>query len=77
MHRHGKEAVGRLILEGALPRKFDRVLANPPFSQNYSRAALTNTHRFREYCPEGGKKADLMFVQHMIARLKPDGHMAT
>jgi len=65
------------ILENGLPRKFDRVLANPPFSQNYSRAAMTFPSRFREYCPETGKKADLMFVQHMIASLKPDGHMAT
>jgi type I restriction enzyme M protein len=66
-----------LILENGQPRKFDRVLANPPFSQNYSRASMTFTNRFREYCPETGKKADLMFVQHMIASLKPDGHMAT
>lgn len=66
-----------LILENGQPRKFDRVLANPPFSQNYSRASMTFTSRFREFCPETGKKADLMFVQHMIASLKPDGHMAT
>lgn len=66
-----------LILEGNQVRKFDRVLANPPFSQNYSRATMKFTSRFREYCPESGKKADLMFVQHMIASLKPDGHMAT
>lgn len=66
-----------LILENGQPRKFDRVLANPPFSQNYSRAGMTFTSRFREFCPETGKKADLMFVQHMIASLKPDGHMAT
>jgi type I restriction enzyme M protein len=65
------------ILENGQPRKFDRVLANPPFSQNYSRASMTFTSRFREFCPETGKKADLMFVQHMIASLKPDGHMAT
>ncbi len=65
------------ILENGAPRKFDRVLANPPFSQNYSRASMTFTSRFREFCPETGKKADLMFVQHMIASLKPDGHMAT
>ena len=65
------------ILENGPPRKFDRVLANPPFSQNYSRANMTFTTRFREFCPETGKKADLMFVQHMIASLKPDGHMAT
>jgi type I restriction enzyme M protein len=58
-------------------RKFDRVLANPPFSQNYSRAAVKFPSRFREWCPETGKKADLMFVQHMLASLKADGHMAT
>ena len=66
-----------LILENGQPRKFDRVLANPPFSQNYNRATMSFTSRFREYCPENGKKADLMFVQHMIASLKPNGHMAT
>ncbi|SDW10868.1 type I restriction-modification system subunit M [Nitrosomonas communis] len=66
-----------LILENGQPRKFDRALANPPFSQNYSRANMTFISRFREFCPETGKKADLMFVQHMIASLKPDGHMAT
>lgn len=65
------------ILDNGQLRKFDRVLANPPFSQNYSRASMTFASRFREFCPETGKKADLMFVQHMIASLKPDGHMAT
>jgi type I restriction enzyme M protein len=66
-----------LILDHGQIRKFDRVLANPPFSQNYSRANLKFSSRFREWCPETGKKADLMFVQHMLASLKPDGHMAT
>ena len=65
------------ILDHGSIRKFDRVLANPPFSQNYSRATLKFASRFREWCPETGKKADLMFVQHMLASLKPDGHMAT
>jgi len=65
------------ILENGQVRKFDRVLANPPFSQNYSRANMKFTSRFREWAPETGKKADLMFVQHMLASLKPDGHMAT
>jgi type I restriction enzyme M protein len=65
------------ILENGQIRKFDRVLANPPFSQNYSRAGVQFPHRFREWCPESGKKADLMFVQHMLASLKGDGHMAT
>jgi type I restriction enzyme M protein len=66
-----------LILDKSQIRKFDRVLANPPFSQNYSRANLKFPARFREWCPETGKKADLMFVQHMLASLKSDGHMAT
>jgi type I restriction enzyme M protein len=66
-----------LILDNGQIRKFDRVLANPPFSQNYSRANLKFPNRFREWCPETGKKADLMFVQHMIASLRTDGHMAT
>lgn len=65
------------ILENGQVRRFDRVLANPPFSQNYSRAGMKFTSRFREWCPESGKKADLMFVQHMLASLKPNGHLAT
>ena len=65
------------ILENGRIRKFDRVLANPPFSQNYSRASMKFTSRFLEWCPETGKKADLMFVQHMPASLRPSGHMAT
>jgi type I restriction enzyme M protein len=66
-----------LILEKGAIRKFDRILANPPFSQNYSRATLKFPSRFREWCPETGKKADLMFVQHMLASLKAGGHLAT
>ena len=59
-------------------RRFDRVITNPPFSQNYDKASLTHTERFRYgYTPEGGKKADLMFLQHMLAVLKSDGIVAT
>ncbi len=65
------------ILHNGQIRTFDRVLANPPFSQNYSRASMHFDSRFWEFCPETGKKADLMFVQHMIASLKTDGLMAT
>lgn len=59
-------------------RKFDRVLANPPFSQNYSKQDMKFSSRFRYgFAPETGKKADLMFVQHMIASLNQRGMMAT
>ncbi len=58
-------------------RRFDRVLANPPFSQNYIRKDIKFPGRFPVWMPEKGKKADLMFVQHMLAVLKSDGRLAT
>jgi len=58
-------------------KRFDRVLANPPFSQNYIKKDLVFTGRFPVMMPEKGKKADLMFVQHMLAVLKHDGRLAT
>jgi len=58
-------------------RRYDRVLANPPFSQNYIKKDIEYSGRFAVWLPEKGKKADLMFVQHMLAVLKGDGKMAT
>ena len=58
-------------------RRFDRVLANPPFSQNYIKKDIKFPGRFPVWMPEKGKKADLMFVQHMLAVLKADGKLAT
>lgn len=56
---------------------FDRVIANPPFSQNYSRTNMKFPERFVfGWAPETGKKGDLMFVQHMIASLNNKGKMA-
>ena len=57
--------------------RYDRVLANPPFSQNYIRKDIEYPGRFSVWMPEKGKKADLMFVQHMLAVLKANGKMAT
>lgn len=57
-------------------RAFDRVIANPPFSQNYKKSDMILTGRFHTWLPETGKKADLMFVQHMVASLKQTGRMA-
>ncbi len=57
-------------------KRFDRILANPPFSQNYIRKDMDYPGRFAVWLPEKGKKADLMFVQHMLAVLKADGKMA-
>lgn len=58
-------------------KRFDRVVANPPFSQNYIKKNLKFPGRFPVMLPEKGKKADLMFVQHMLAVLKQDGRLAT
>jgi type I restriction enzyme M protein len=58
-------------------KRYDRVLANPPFSQNYIRKDIEYPGRFAVWLPEKGKKADLMFVQHMLAVLTGDGKMAT
>ena len=67
-----------MFVEGNYIKQFDRVIANPPFSQNYSRATMKFPQRFHHgFTPESGKKADLMFVQHMIASVKPGGKMAT
>lgn len=63
---HARE--GRLM-------QFDRVIANPPFSQNYKKSEMTYKERFSHFMPEGGKKGDYMFVQHMIASLKSSGKM--
>ena len=64
--------------EGGELMRFDRVITNPPFSQNYERKDIKFPERFRfGWCPEGGKKADLMFVQHMLAVLRPGGMVVT
>ena len=57
-------------------RRFDRVIANPPFSQNYTKKEMKFADRFHVFMPESGKKADLMFVQHMVSVLKSDGKLA-
>ncbi len=64
-------------VSGGRIMQFDRVIANPPFSQNYTRTGMNHPERFSYgYAPETGKKADLMFVQHMLASLKADGKMS-
>jgi|CXWL01.1.fsa_nt_gi type I restriction enzyme M protein len=70
LHPQHKEA-------GELER-FDRVIANPPFSQNYTRSNMEFPERFRwGWCPTSGKKGDLMFAQHMLAVCKSGGMVAT
>ena len=76
--RNGDTLAEPLHTEGGELMRFDRVITNPPFSQNYSQDGIPFPERFRfGFCPEGGKKADLMFVQHMLAVLRPGGMAVT
>jgi type I restriction enzyme M protein len=56
-------------------RTFDIVIANPPFSQNYSKDGMKKKERFNFWMPVKSK-ADFMFVQHMVASLNNKGRMA-
>ncbi len=66
-----------LNVTGGRLRQFDRVIANPPFSQNWDDQNAQRQERFMYgQAPSTGKKADLMFVQHMLASLKANGRGA-
>ena len=71
-------------VRGGTLQRFDRVITNPPFSQLVpSKEKDTDPDpltSFRERFRFGlttGKKADLLFAQHMVAVLKSDGLAAT
>jgi type I restriction enzyme M protein len=75
-------------VEGGELMRFDRVLTNPPFSLNWGNTeknadgtpawAPKFPERFRfGHVPLGAKKADLMFVQHMLAVTRAGGMVAT
>ncbi|MET9850739.1 type I restriction-modification system subunit M [Streptomyces ossamyceticus] len=72
---HTDPATGRL-------RKFTKVLSNPPFSQLYDRpgveaAEARHGQRMKwGWAPETGKRADLMFAQHMLGVLEERGVVA-
>jgi type I restriction enzyme M protein len=70
LHPAHKELDGELM-------HFDYVISNPPFSQDYKKEEMEYRDRFRFYCPETGKKADLMFAQHMLEVLRHEGMVAT
>jgi len=58
--RHGDTLAEPLHVEGGELMRFDRVITNPPFSQNYTADGLPFKERVPYgFCPESGKKADL------------------
>ena len=58
--------------------RFDAIVANPPFSANWSASAIfENDDRFSAYGKLAPKtKADFAFVQHMVHHLDDGGTMA-
>lgn len=75
-------------LEGGELLRFDRILTNPPFSINWGHTekdangqpAWNPQHpeRFNYgQVPLGSKKADLMFLQHMLGVCRDEGMVAT
>ena len=64
----------KLVTGGTL-NQYDIVVANPPFSQNYTTANMKFKERFQNWMSKK-KQADFMFVQHMISVLKNNGCMA-
>ncbi|MEQ5801628.1 N-6 DNA methylase [Halomonas sp. H10-9-1] len=64
-------------VEGGELTRFDRILTNPPFSIGYTPSQNFPERFHYGSVPEGAKKADLMFLQHMVACLKSDGRLAT
>ena len=75
------------VKDGELMR-FDRVITNPPFSISWGNTEKTSDgqsawapkfpERFRYgQVPLGAKKADLMFLQHMLAVTRDGGMVAT
>ncbi|WP_319531961.1 N-6 DNA methylase [uncultured Cohaesibacter sp.] len=68
-------------------RRFDRILTNPPFSINWGSKDKDTKgefvwkpqfpERFFHQVPLGSKKADLMFLQHMLAVTRDGGMIAT
>jgi type I restriction enzyme M protein len=76
--QHGDTLMEPHWHDGTTITQFNRVIANPPFSQNYTKSEkMKFPNRFVYGWSPQSKKADLMFVQHMIASTKPSGIMIT
>lgn len=72
---NGDTLMNPLHIDNGELKTFDIVIANPPFSQNYTKDGMKFKERFNFWMPTKGK-ADFMFVQHMVSSLNNDGRMA-
>ena len=72
---NGDTLMNPLHIDNVELKTFDIVIANPPFSQNYTKDGMKFKERFNFWMPVKGK-ADFMFVQHMVSSLNNVGRMA-
>ncbi len=72
---NGDTLMNPLHIDKGELKTFDIVIANPPFSQNYTKDSMKFKERFNFWMPVKGK-ADFMFVQHMVSSLNNVGRMA-
>lgn len=72
---NGDTLLNPMHLDSGEIKTFDIVIANPPFSQNYTKDGMKFKERFNYWMPVKGK-ADFMFVQHMVASINNSGRMA-
>ncbi len=72
---NGDTLMNPLHIDNGELKTFDIVIANPPFSQNYTKDGMKFKERFNFWMPTKGK-ADFMFVQHMVSSLNNVGRMA-
>lgn len=71
----GDTLANPLLKKDGVLIKFDIVVANPPFSQNYKIEGMQHKERFQNWTSTK-KQADFMFLQHMVSTLNNDGRMA-
>lgn len=66
------------FVEGGKLKKYDRVIANFPFSMDWDSAGAAKDPygRFRYGIPPSKDKADFAFIQHMLASLDEKGRAA-
>jgi type I restriction enzyme M protein len=66
------------LVDGSQLIKYDRVLANFPFSEDWKPSGKDKDAfgRFKYGIPPGDKKADFAFIQHMFSTLNENGRAA-
>lgn len=75
---HGDVLEKPKLVDGSQLIKYDRVLANFPFSEDWKPSGKDKDAfgRFRYGMPTAKKKADFAFIQHMLSSLNENGRAA-